>query len=427
MSPIRSRISEGMTRERLGLEIRRASRPFALWLAMVTVGIGATGFVLSHLNVSWPWQHPYEVRVAVADAHGVVPRSNDVRIAGVPVGNITKVALEHGQAVLTAQIARKYAPLYRDAQLRLRPSTPLQDMYLDVVDRGTPGAGELPERALLDATRTQTAVDLGQVIDVFDADVRPQVSTAIQALGRGLADHGADLRQALVELAPFLDAARRLAHTIAVRDRQTRRLVHNFGLMSEALATRDREVNRLVRGGAATFDRLARVNHGLGALIAQLPATLRVMPRAYATLRSAAAQLDPTAGALLPVTKALPIGLGALERLSPDARAGLAALDRPLPRLTGLMRAAAPVARSLGDSFAQLRPQAPRYDHITAAIVPCELAVQKFFAWTLSIAKFSDVHGLFPRGQAVTGAHSAGIADPGLTAGRSCAGGGPRK
>jgi ABC-type transporter Mla subunit MlaD len=427
MSPIRSRISEGMTHERLALEIRRALRPFALWLGLVTVGIGAAGFVLSHLNLSWPWQHPYEVRIAIADAQGVVPRSNDVRIAGVPVGNITRVTLDHGQPVLTAQIKREYGPLYRDARLRLRPSTPLQDMYLDVIDRGTPAAGKLPEHALLDATRTRTPVNLGQVIDVFDADVRPQVSAAIQALGRGLQDHGNDLRHALVQLAPFLGAARQLAHTIAARNWQTRRLVHNFGLMSEALAARERQVGRLVRGGAAAFDQLAHVNHALGALVTQLPATLRVMPRSYATLRAAAAQLDPTAAALLPVTRALPPGLRAVTRLSPDARAGFAALDRPLPGLTALLRAATPVGLSIADTFAQLQPQAPRYDHITAAVVPCELAVQKFFAWTLSIAKFSDVHGLFPRGEAVTGAHSAAIADPGLIAGHSCAGGGPRK
>jgi ABC-type transporter Mla subunit MlaD len=345
----------------------------------------------------------------------------------VPVGNISAVSLDHGRAVLTAQIKRKYAPLYRDARLRLRPSTPLQDMYLDVVDRGTPAAGKLPDHGLLDASRTRTPVNLGQVVDLFDADVRPRVSAAIQALGRGLQDHGADLRAALVQLAPFLDAARHLAQTISVRDRQTRRLVHNFRLMSQALAARDHQVTRLVRGGATAFGRLAAVNGSLGTLITQLPPTLRVMPRSYATLRAAADELDPTATALLPVTKALPTGLGALERLSPDARAGLAALDRPLPRLTALMRATSPAGHSLADAFAHLQPQAPRYDHITSAIVPCELALQKFFAWTLSIAKFSDVHGLFPRGQAVTGSHSAGVADPGLTAGHSCAGGGPRK
>jgi virulence factor Mce-like protein len=427
MSPIRNRISEGMTRERLGLEVRRALRPFVLWVSLVAIGIGSAGYVLSRLNIAWPWQNPYVVRVAVADAHGVVPRSNDVRISGVPVGNITAVSLDRGRAVLTAEIKRNYAPLYRNARLRLRPSTPLQDMYLDVIDRGTPAAGKLPDHAILDAARTQTTVDLGRVINLFDADVRPRVAAAIQALGRGLNDHGADLRDALARLAPFLDAARHLAHTIAMRDRQSRRLVHNFRLMSQALATRESQVTGLVRGGATAFDRLAAVNDSLGALITQLPPTLQVMPPSYATVRAAAAELDPTATALLPVTKALPVGLGALERLSHDARTGLAALDHPLPRLTALLRATTPVGRRLANTFAQLQPQAPRYDRITAAVVPCELAVQKFFAWTLSIAKFADVHGVFPRGSTTTGTHSVGVPDAGLTSGQSCSATGPRK
>jgi hypothetical protein len=61
-------------------------------------------------------------------------------------------------------------------------------------------------------------------------------------------------------------------------------------------------------------------------------------------------------------------------------------------------------------------------------VVPCELAVQKFFAWTMSVAKFSDAtSGNFPRGQQVYGTSSLGIPDPGLKSGASCAAGGPRK
>lgn len=427
MTPIRNRISEGMTRERLALEIRRAARPFAIWVSLIVVGLTATGFVLGKLNLPWPWEHQYRVRIAVDGAKGVVPRSNDVRIAGVPVGNVASVDLVGGRPVITAEIDPAHGPLYRDARLRLRPSTSLQDMYLDVVSRGTPSAGRVPDGGLIAAGRTQTPVDLGKVLNVFDADVRPRVTATIDTLGRGLADRGARLRQALVELAPFLRSARRLGRAIATREGHTRRLIHNFQLMSGELARRDRQVTRLVRGGAGTFGQLAAVNDSLAALLEELPPTLRTLPGSFATLRAAADELDPTARALLPVARALPSGLESLARLSPDARTALAALDRPLPGLTALLHATRPVAADLGDAFGTLRPQAPRLDRITAAVVPCERMVQKFLAWTMSIAKLADVHGVVPRGQQVYGSASAGVPQRGLKATPGCAEGGPRK
>lgn len=422
MSGVRERMSEGLTRERLALELRRARGPFAVFVALLAAGAAALVMLFAKLDVPWPWQHRYEVRVAVADAKGVVPGADEVRIAGVPVGHIVAVGLRGNQAVLTASIDPRYGPLYRNARLRLRPKTPLDDMYLNVVSRGTAAAGRVPDGGLLQADRTQTPVDIGKLLDVYDADVRPRVRAAIDGLGRGLGDHGAEFRQALVELAPFLDATRRLARENAIRQTQTRRLVHNFQLMTGELGRRDRQLATLVHSGSAALGELGDVGGPLGELIRQLPPTLRVMPGSFASLRAAADQLDPTFRALMPVAKALPAGLGALERFGPDAAAGLNALDRPLPRLRGLLASSEPLAEQLASAFAKLRPQAPRLDRVTAAIGPCEQAVEKFFQWSLSVTKFADIHGVFPRGQDVAGGETAGGAapTPGLTQSPSC-------
>ena len=105
---------------------------------------------------------------------------------------------------------------------------------------------------------------------------------------------------------------------------------------------------------------------------------------------------------------------------STEATPSLRALRRPLPGLSRLVSALAPTAQGLDQAFAELAPQAPRLDRITKAIVPCELAVQKFFANTLSLMKFYDARGLIPRGQTVDGTTN-------MKAGKSCADGGPSK
>lgn len=419
-------ISSGLTRDRLALELRRARRPFAIWLVLLAAALGGGALILSKLNLPWPWQSQYSFAVAAGDASGVVS-GDEIRIAGVPVGHVTAVSLVHGTPVIRAEMDARYGPIYRDARLALRPNTPLQDMYLDIESRGHASAGPVRAGAPLGLARTQVAVQIGSVVDIFDASVRPRVRAAIDALGQGLGSEAANFRLGLSELAPFLRAAHQLTGALAVRGVQTARLVHNLGAMTSELGARYADVRTLVGSGASTLERIASVEHSFSALIRQLPPTLRVLPGSFAAVRSAAAQLNPTLTALLPAAHALRPALAALQRLSPTATSALTALDRPLPSLTALLHAATPLSGTLSDAFSVLTPQAPRLDHITAAIVPCELAVDRFFNWTLSTMKYYDANGVIPRAAAVAGISSIGNTRPErfLGAPRSCSGGAP--
>jgi ABC-type transporter Mla subunit MlaD len=323
----------------------------------------------------------------------------------------------------------QFGPLYRDARLRLRPRTPLEDMYLDVTDRGTRRAGRVPDGGRLQADRTRTPVHIGEVLDVFDAEVRPRVKAVIESTGRGLGDHGDDFRRALVRLAPLLRSAKRLTREFAIHHEQTRRLVHDYALLTGELARRDGQVTRLVRAGSETLGELGRVDKPLATLIDQMPPTLRQMPRTFNTVRATADELEPAFDALRPVARAMPAAYAALERLGPELRRGAAALRRPMPRLRRLVVAARPFATNLGSAFNHLRPTPPRLERVLGAVVPCKLAVQKFFQQTISVAKLYDALSVRPRGRLRAGTNTAGgaVADPGLTAGSSCAEGGPRK
>jgi virulence factor Mce-like protein len=402
-------------RGRLALEIKRARGGFIALLVLLALTIGAIAVIANGLRLNMPWSNTYSVRVAVDDAKGVVPGKQQVRISGLPVGKITKAELVNGRPVLTLTLKGKYAPLYRDARLRLRPKTPLDDLYLNVESRGHRSAGELHGNEILSAERTVAPVDIGRVFDAFEGDTRTRMEQAIDSLGQGLNDHGNQLRAALVRLAPFLDAARRLTVQLAVRRGHTRRLVHNLRLMMEELGHRNAQLRYLVSGGAQTFTALAQQEDPLSQLIVQLPPTLRQLQPAFAALRTAADQLDPALDGLRQSAKEMPAGLAALRTFSNDALPALRALRRPLPSLTTLVAALQPTATGLNGAFTTLRPQAPRLDHVTRAVVPCELAATKFFANTLSLMKYYDSRGMIVRGQTVNGS------DPNQREGKSCA------
>jgi phospholipid/cholesterol/gamma-HCH transport system substrate-binding protein len=392
-----------MDRGRLALEIKRARGGFIAMIVLGALAIAAAAVIASGLRLNLPWSETYKARVAVNDIKGVVAGKQQVRISGLPVGKITKAELVDGRPVITVTLKGRYAPLYRDARLRLRPKTPLEDLYLNVEERGHKSAGELTEDQILPAERTRVPVSIGRVLNAFNADTRVRMEQAIDELGRGLPDRGDEFRAALVELAPFLRAAQRLTGQLAVRRGHTRRLVHNFRLMMEELGRRDSQLRQLVRGGGQSLTEVARAQGQLSLLLAEFPPTLRQLQPSFAALRAAADELDPALVDLRSSARALPGGLAALRDFSTEARPALRALRRPLPELTALVKALEPTAAGLDGAFTKLSPQAPRLDRVTAAIVPCELAVQKFFQNTISLMKFSDSRGLVVRGQTVDG------------------------
>src|SRR5205807_4243091 len=94
-----------------------------------------------------------------------------VNIAGVPVGQVGGVDLEHGTAVVTMNIYKKYQPIYRNATVLLRPRTPLKDMYL-ALDPGTSSAGVVPSGGSLSVGATIPDVNFSDILSSLDADTR---------------------------------------------------------------------------------------------------------------------------------------------------------------------------------------------------------------------------------------------------------------
>lgn len=425
MSIQRQYLSDGLSRERIKLELRRSVRPVITYIAAAAVALTAFGILLSHVAVTLPWQHPRSYQIAVPDAAGVQPGVQEVRISGLKVGQITGLRLTGGQAVLTISVDNQYPPLYRNAQVELRPQTPLQDMYLDIVSRGTPTAGVLRGGQVLPAGRANLEVDTGIVLDAFDAPVRARLQTLIDELSAGMADHGAQLRGAFVALAPFLNATASFSRQFAIRGFLTRRLVHNLTLLTGVLGSREGELTRLVADGAATLSATSATGPQLSSTIAQLPPTLTQLQSTFATLRAALGQVDPALTALRPAAAALAPGLRALRRIAVSANPALIALQAPVQRLRPLAQSLPATAYSLRGGLATLLPQAPRLDRITAKVVDCETALQGFFQNTPSVFKLSDAYGVLPRGDGAFGTELTGglIHDPSLTFGPSCTGG----
>src|SRR5687767_14534347 len=130
--------------------INRYGKEFAAIVGLAILGLAVTAYILPQMRFTLPGWVPgigtdfTEYKTELDSAQSITPgQGQTVQIAGVDVGELTKVELVDGRAVVTMKVDPDH-PLYRDATANLRPKTGLNDMVLQV-DPGTEKAGEAPE------------------------------------------------------------------------------------------------------------------------------------------------------------------------------------------------------------------------------------------------------------------------------------------
>lgn len=425
MTEVRSHISHRMSRSRIELQLRRSGRPLLVFGLGLLLMLLSLFFIGRNLPGGGGLTSTQAVRFAVPDATGVVAGRAEIRFKGIPAGTITNVDYDRDRAILTAEIHTERGPIYRNARAQLRPSTPLQDMYLDIVDRGTPPAGPAAKGGPLPESQTTSGVNVADVLQVFDRGTRVRLRTLLDQFGRGLDENGASLQTAFVRLVPLLRAAERFADQVVIREARTRRLMHNFNLLTRELGSREQQLRRLVRDGAATLTTLEAGSGDLDATLRVLPVTLGRIDSSFAAVRSILPDVDSAVRSLDPAVDALPSALDAARALGDDARPAVTGLQPSVRALSPLARQLRPLSAELIAAFDELAPHAPTFDHVTTSLSKCGLVLQRFFQWTQSVFALGDAHGEAPRGDAAFGLDSTGrTSSPRTFAAPNCTGNG---
>jgi ABC-type transporter Mla subunit MlaD len=397
----------GINTDRLKLEIRRASAPFVLLILLFIGGLLALADIIDKLHGVKPWKSYVHYQLAFSSLKGVVPGRVPLRLAGVDAGAVTKTELINGQAVMTIELQKQYAPLYKNAQMRIRPVTPLEDEYVDITTRGTKSAGVPPKGFVFPATQDESEVGIGNVLDAFDPVTRQRLATTLDELGSALPDKGAALNQAFVQLGPFLATANDFSKAINTQHVALAKLVHNFGTITHTLALRDTQLSKFVMTTEQTLTSLAQNDTPFNATLSALPPLLSNLQSSFAALQSSEQHIDPALTALKPVASALPAGLNSLRTFSVQATPALRALQPSVRSLTPFAAALQPTTSTLTSNITNLQTEAPQLDRITTSVVPCEFIIDRFLnnvptllAWNDSVD--GNNYNAVPRADVVT-------------------------
>jgi phospholipid/cholesterol/gamma-HCH transport system substrate-binding protein len=303
--------------------IRKHLGDFIALLALFLIAIGISGYIIANQDarprIPFVESKAFTLKAAFSDAQAVTPgQGQSVRVAGVQVGKITQVNLANGVAIVTMELDQKWKKkldVKSDATALLRPRTGLKDMFIELDPGGT--GRTLQDGDTIPVQNTAPDIDPDEILSAFDTDTRAYLQLLINGAGKGLKGHGNDLNQTFKALGPTYHDLARVSTAIAERRHQLKRLIHNYGTLTNTLADTGGSIRRLVNSSDAVFRAFASQDTNISLAVSKLPSTLRqtqstlskvdsfsrVLRPSLQSLRAPFRQLDVANHAVLPFVK----------------------------------------------------------------------------------------------------------------------------
>jgi phospholipid/cholesterol/gamma-HCH transport system substrate-binding protein len=296
----------------VGTAIRKHIGDFAAIVAIFAVALGVVGYILVNQDArpSLPLieDEPISIEAEFTDAQAVVPgQGQSVRVAGVQVGKIGSVELENGLAVITMDIEGQFEGLVReDASALLRPRTGLKDMFVEL-DPGSQKYPAMESGDRIPVENTAPDVDPDEILSALDTDTRAYLKLLIGGAGKGLDNHGYDLREVLRRFEPLHRDLEKVQGALADRREQLATLVHNYGVLTEELGRNDDALAELVTASNDVFEAFASEDRNIARAVSLFPGALRTTEETLFKVDRLGEVLGPTLDDLRPAMRQLDV------------------------------------------------------------------------------------------------------------------------
>ena len=262
---------------------------------------------------SLPWQQPFEFN-AVFQTGNNLRLDSPVRIAGVNVGEVTKVEREKDSDLVkvTMTLTDEGQPIHADATAMIRSRIFLEGNFFVDLRPGTPSAPLIDHGDTLAVTQTATPVQLDQLLTALQTGDRQYLQDLLKGLGDGLvrqpsaADdaqqdklvRGKSAAQALNE--SLNDAHNALKHSsqastalLGTEPHDLSKLIKGLAKVTTALSTNEEQLKDLITNFNAFFAIFAAEEANVTRSVELLAPTIE---HAYSSLKSLNAALPQLAG-----------------------------------------------------------------------------------------------------------------------------------
>ncbi|MGW6356375.1 MlaD family protein [Streptomyces sp. NPDC055092] len=353
------------------------------------------------------------VKAHFANVSGLF-NGNDVRIAGVRVGQVKEIKLKDGMALVTMELDG-HRRVYADATALVADKSALGEKYISL-SPGDPSAKRLD--CAITEKKTRSSQNLSDFLGVFDKPTRDGLQSTLRQTGAGAASHTGDVRaglEALPEELPDLGTVSKALSADSGAD--TTQMLQAANSLAKSFQGNEHRLSALMGNVTTTLD-AAHVDGGkpLNDSLDLAPATLA---KTRGALRSLQTPLRDTHSA---VTTLAP-GAQALGQSTPDVRGVLREAVTPLRRLPGVADKATPAVTSLTPTLRDARPVVPLVTEALdgakkplAEVAPYAPEISMFFTRFASAMQYGDAAGHWLRIYPPVGAEAAtgllGLKDP---------------
>jgi virulence factor Mce-like protein len=225
--------------------VSRRAGPAALTASPVLVGavtilVTIVAVFLSYnANSGLPFVPTYDLKANLPNAAQLV-KGFEVRIGGARVGVISNIDPRQRPdgstyAQVTMKLDKDIEPLPAGSKLRVRPRSALGLKYIELTP-GRAGGRSLAAGSVIGVERVQTAVELDEVLGMFDAPARIGSRNSLDGYGAGLAARGQDINTAIEALVPLLRDLEPVARNLSDGETQLGRFFSELADAAEEAA-----------------------------------------------------------------------------------------------------------------------------------------------------------------------------------------------
>lgn len=330
------------------------TRAVPLLVVLAFVAVSAGGFLYFYQNAggATPWSDDeYVVTFRTNNTKNLVT-SGDVRIAGVAVGHIRETRRDEDGALVEVALDPDAAPLHEGVTVRIGMKSILGQSFLDVVD----GDGqELESGTVLADDAVVPAVDVDELLGMFDPPTQKALRRALQGLAGATAGRQQDIEVIMAALGPIGREGR-----IAVNA-----LVEQSDSLEALIGEVDRVMVALDAGEGAIADVVSNAHRITAATAPQAPAlreSIRTLPSLLDNATLATGSLSDLSVDLVPVARDLRASapylkdaLGELPATTRDLRGLLPDLDQTLRRSPATLELVPGVAGQVRELLPEVR------------------------------------------------------------------------
>jgi phospholipid/cholesterol/gamma-HCH transport system substrate-binding protein len=185
--------------------------------------------------------------------------TNDVRIAGVKVGNVSDIALDGDKVKVSFKVKNAWLGDKTSAAIKIKTLLGQKYLALDPEGQQTldPHTGIPLDRTMAPYDVINAFQDLSATVNNIDT---AQLAKSFDVISQTFANTPNDVKGALSGLA-------KLSDTVASRDSQLSNLLANTRQVSQTLVDRDAEVQKLLTDGNTLLDEVGKREQAITALL----------------------------------------------------------------------------------------------------------------------------------------------------------------